>query len=85
MRALIVGDSVRESLKTISRKRLGEVDFAVQSPRFFREELVQEIAEDPEFQKSFEAIAPALSLTAGTTASRQGTASPCEPSRILGR
>ncbi|HSG72837.1 MAG TPA: hypothetical protein VLA12_20655, partial [Planctomycetaceae bacterium] len=63
--ALIVGDSVRESLKTISLKRLGGVDFAVQSPRFFRESLAAEISDAPEFQKSFSSLAPALSMTAG--------------------
>ena len=38
--ALIVGDSVRDSLATMTRKRLGKVEFALTSHRFFREQLV---------------------------------------------
>lgn len=37
--ALVVGDSVRESLKQMSLDRLGRIDHAVTGGRFFREEL----------------------------------------------
>ncbi|MDB4637591.1 ABC transporter permease [bacterium] len=62
--ALIVGDSVRESLSQISLKRLGKVDFALSSPRFFREELAEEIAASPEFTNDYSSVAPGLSLSA---------------------
>jgi ABC-type antimicrobial peptide transport system permease subunit len=62
--ALIVGDSVKESLSLISLKRLGKVDYALSSPRFFREELAEEIASSPEFTNEYSAVAPGLSLSA---------------------
>jgi hypothetical protein len=43
--ALIVGDSVRASLTRMSLDRLGRVDYALTGPRFFREELVQDLGE----------------------------------------
>jgi ABC-type lipoprotein release transport system permease subunit len=42
--ALLVGASVRESLKQIALGRLGETDFVVSSPTFFRTELANDIA-----------------------------------------
>lgn len=39
--ALMVGDSVRDSLRDMTLKRLGAIDMVVQSPRFFRQELVE--------------------------------------------
>ena len=41
--ALIVGDSVRGSLETLSLERLGGVDHVVRGPRFFRQDLADEI------------------------------------------
>jgi putative ABC transport system permease protein len=58
--ALIVGDSVRDSLKTMSRERLGGVDLALHSPRFIRERLASTMVVDREFQNSPKTIAPAL-------------------------
>ena len=37
--ALLVGDSVRESLRDLARERLGRIDEALLSERFFREDL----------------------------------------------
>lgn len=62
--ALVVGDSVRESLSQLSLKRLGEVDYAISSPRFFREELVDDLALSNDSDSYFSRIAPALSLSA---------------------
>lgn len=56
--ALIVGDSVRSSLQQMTLDRLGTIDYALNSHRFFREELANEIAES--LPESFNAIAPAL-------------------------
>jgi len=42
--ALIVGDSVRDSLREMSLKRLGDIDYAVTGQRFFREDLADELA-----------------------------------------
>ena len=41
--ALIVGDSIRASLRQMTRDRLGKVDFVVSGPRFFRAELAAEL------------------------------------------
>ena len=42
--ALIVGDSVRGSLETMSRERLGDIDYALSSHRFVRESLAKDLA-----------------------------------------
>lgn len=58
--ALLVGDSVRDSLKQMSLDRLGGVDHALHSPRFFREALSDELHEAPEFAARFRSLAPLL-------------------------
>lgn len=58
--ALIVGDSVRESLKSLSLARLGRVDHALVSHRFFREASVVALSQQPEFAKRFAVAAPGL-------------------------
>ena len=58
--ALIVGDSVRESLKAMSLARLGGVDLALHSPRFLREETVDNLYETPQLQGVIHSVAPAL-------------------------
>lgn len=60
--ALIVGDSVRESLARMSLDRLGGVDHALQSGRFFREDLAGEVARDTVFS-----VAPAIVLPGSLT------------------
>ncbi len=69
--ALVVGDSVRGSLETMSRERLGEIDFALSSYRFFREDLATEIASQSGFAEQFQdqsaesdapSLAPAIAL-----------------------
>lgn len=44
--ALIVGDSVRDSLRDMTLKRLGKIDFALHSPRFFRQQLATDLQEN---------------------------------------
>ena len=58
--ALIVGDSVRDSLQAISLARMGAVDHALVTHRFFREASLAALSQQPEFQKRFETVAPAL-------------------------
>ena len=59
--ALIVGDSVRGSLETLSLERLGGVDHVVRGPRFFRQELAAELAEA--WQADIATVAPAILVT----------------------
>ncbi len=56
--ALLVGDSVRGSLRDLVLQRLGRVDRIVVSSGFFREALADEIRQDPAFPASFAGIAP---------------------------
>lgn len=62
--ALVVGHSVRASLAQMTEDRLGEIDHVLIGGRFFLESLPYRVAGLPEFKRSFEAVAPALSLTA---------------------
>lgn len=63
--ALIVGDSVRESLRLMTLARLGQIDHALQSPRFFREDLATDLSKLPQFQQDYTEAAPAISLVCG--------------------
>jgi ABC-type lipoprotein release transport system permease subunit len=56
--ALLVGDSVRGSLRDLAVGRLGRVDLAVVSAGYVREALAAEIAADPAFSQSFDGVAP---------------------------
>jgi putative ABC transport system permease protein len=58
--ALIVGESVRESLKQMSLDRLGDVDFALHSSRFISEATARSLKDTPDFDKQFDKVAPAL-------------------------
>jgi hypothetical protein len=54
--ALIVGDTVRGSLRDLVTHRLGRVDHVVQSNSFFREALAQEIEADANYRSAFDAM-----------------------------
>jgi len=58
--ALIVGDSVRGSLRALALDRLGQIDRVLVSGRFFRESLSEELAAEPDFQRQFSAAVPAI-------------------------
>lgn len=61
--ALLVGDSVRASLRDLVIQRLGQTSFAIASTGFFREELARDIQNDPEFLAGgFTATCPLISL-----------------------
>ena len=60
--ALLVGDSVRGSLRDLTLDRLGGIDHALVAERFFREALVDDLQADPEFAGRFDSIAPAVML-----------------------
>ena len=72
--ALVVGDSVRGSLRQISLDRLGRIDDVLTGMRFFREDLAQELAGRPAIQERFSAIAPAL-MVGGTFLATHGDSS----------
>lgn len=60
--ALIVGDSVRGSLRDMTLVRLGEVDHVLHGPRFVRENLADEVGKLADFTEQFEAVAPGIVL-----------------------
>lgn len=61
--ALLVGDSVRASLRDLVIQRLGQTSFAIASSGFFREELAPDLQNDPEFLAGgFTATCPLISL-----------------------
>jgi putative ABC transport system permease protein len=72
--ALVVGDSVRGSLRQMSLDRLGRIDDVLTGMRFFREDLAQELAARPAIQERFTTIAPSL-MVGGTLMATHGDTS----------
>ncbi len=60
--ALLVGDSVRGSMRALVLDRLGAIDEILVGEQFFRADLAGEIAASPEFQEHFTEIVPAVLL-----------------------
>ena len=60
--ALLVGSSVRESLRGITLERLGKIDEVLVAPRFFREELAAELAAADGFDEHYAGAIPAILL-----------------------
>jgi len=58
--ALLVGDAMRGSLRDLAIDRLGLVDHALVSGRFFRESVAPDIAADGAFQSRFSQACPAI-------------------------
>ena len=56
--ALMVGDSVRASLRDLVLQRLGHTDDVVVSPTFFREALAADVVRHPAFAAGFRAVTP---------------------------
>jgi len=82
--ALVVGDSVRGSLRQMSLDRLGHIDHSVSAHRYFREQLADQIASQPEFSRQFEAIAPALMLQGSLEHTQQSTVARVAGVQIFG-
>lgn len=60
--ALLVGDSVRGSLRDLFVQRLGKTDEVIASTNFFREKLVDELQGDPRFVEAFGGACPLIVL-----------------------
>ncbi len=60
--ALLVGDSVRASLRDLTLDRLGHIDSSLVAERFFRADLAGEIAAQPDFDPDFERVVGAILL-----------------------
>ena len=72
--ALLVGDSVRGSLRDLTLDRLAGIDHAMVADRYFREQLADDLAASGRFVNSFDQVAPAIlirgSVQAASTSSR---------------
>ena len=58
--SLLVGDSVRGSLKRLALQRLGAAHWVLTSSVYFREALAGEMAAHPDFSRQFGAVCPLL-------------------------
>src|SRR5436309_4762902 len=67
--ALLVGDSLRGSLRDLTRDRLGWVDHALVGGRFIREEVADEMAND----RAAERVSPAILLQGSASSAQQPT------------
>ena len=70
--ALVVGDSVRATLRDLALQRLGRTDMVVTSPRFFREELADALRGDPDFSAILLDVCPLIALEGVVTAQTSG-------------
>ncbi len=70
--ALLVGDSVRGSLRDLTLDRLGAIDHALVSDRYFREDLSEDLAEATNFTYAFEKAAPAVLIRGSLEAADSG-------------
>jgi len=70
--ALLVGDSVRGSLRDLLLGRLGRTDQVIASANLFREQLAQDLAAQPEFRASFSAVTPLVIVQGTVTAQNEG-------------
>ncbi|MFY9610983.1 MAG: FtsX-like permease family protein [Blastocatellia bacterium] len=70
--ALLVGDSVRGSLRDLFVQRLGKTDQVIASTNFFREKLADELQGDSRFVKGFSGACPLIVLNGLVTVERSG-------------
>ncbi|WP_254509159.1 ABC transporter permease [Anatilimnocola floriformis] len=64
--ALVVGDSVRQSLRDLTLDRLGKIDHLLLADRFFRTELAEELKKTPVFEQNYAAAVPAIIIPTAT-------------------
>ena len=70
--ALLVGASVRGTLRDLALSRLGATDVAVIAPGFFRDALAADLQADAEFGAAFSGVAPAVMLEGVVTSQSTG-------------
>jgi ABC-type antimicrobial peptide transport system permease subunit len=69
--ALIVGDSMRQSLRSLTMERLGQIDEMLVSQGFFREKLADEIRRNKTFQSDYQKVTPLILFPGGTVEYQQ--------------
>jgi putative ABC transport system permease protein len=70
--ALIVGDSVRGTLRQLALDRIGATDIVVTAPRFVREALADDIASDGRFAARFDRAVPIIAAEGLVTGQLSG-------------
>ncbi len=70
--ALLVGDSVRGSLRDLTLDRLGAIDHALVTDRYVRENLAEDLAAATNFVYAFEQAAPAVLIRGSVEAASSG-------------
>ncbi|TWT29407.1 FtsX-like permease family protein [Posidoniimonas corsicana] len=82
--ALLVGDSVRGSLKGLVLERLGSIDYALVTQQPFRAELASELSAAEGFEQRFHLATPALLLQATVTHRADGQTRRASDVQLLG-
>ena len=70
--ALLVGDSVRGSLRDLVLERLGNTDRVIVSTGFFREALAADLQADQEFRASFAGLCPLIAMPGAVSDQQTG-------------
>src|SRR6188768_1484773 len=70
--ALLVGDSVRGSLRDLVLERLGRADRVVVATNLFREALADDLRRDPAFEASFTGATPLIVMQGFVTEQGSG-------------
>ena len=70
--ALLVGSSVRASLRSLALERLGTVDTVITSPGFFRETFAARLTESLPLKESFEDVIPIIAIEGFVTHQSSG-------------
>jgi ABC-type antimicrobial peptide transport system permease subunit len=65
--ALLVGDSVRASLRDLALARLGKTDLIITASGFFREQLAADLQSHDQFAANFHAACPIIALEGAVT------------------
>ncbi|MBN1591603.1 MAG: FtsX-like permease family protein [Pirellulales bacterium] len=76
--ALLMGDSMRGSLRDLALDRLGRIDQVLVANRFFREDLADELAANDGFVNEFDQAVPVILLNGNLT----NPANPDRPVRV---
>ena len=71
--ALVVGDSVRASLRELALARLGRADHLVTAANLFTEQLADRLSSAPAFRAGWEGAVPVLALEGVVTHERSGS------------
>jgi len=70
--ALIVGDSVRGSLRDLVLQRLGKADLVIVSSDFFRTQLADDLRADESFRQDFAGVTPMVAVPGVAAAQESG-------------